>query len=373
MALDFVYRNQTVSNKVLLFNSKGLPFVATSPASFTVLDFNGATVISGPCVQDTQNPEVWEATFSIPTSAPVSELGEKYRLVYVIKNATETQTAVEYFTVRLDGDPISFDAGRIALKGGTVSDYLITETPASSVHLRILDESDSVYVDVDIDTSNPRRSGAYYVYDKTTDVLANLTPHHNLVPYLAEWTYIDQSGVPGLEVHPIYVVSTKLFMAIDALRKLVDKAKNEDINPNLRYTDLDLAHYVMAGINRVNVTPPSLTRYTTENIPFQMTSLAKDAAAVEALRAQYLAEGVSAFDFQGQSVQLNVDRTQYIQSMIDMLNNDLDERIRKAKKMAIRSSGAGVLGLSVHPGTNYAAMISPRDQMLMIRQRYVSR
>ena len=372
MSLDFVYRNSSVTTSTALLNSKGLPFVAQTPATFSVFDFNGGLITTGAGVQDTQNPEVWSATFSIPAAAPISDMGEKYRLVWLIKNDTETQTATEYFSVRLDGDPISFEAGRIALRGGSVTDCLITDAPATNIHFRLIDESDTPYVDVDV-TVTPRQVNGRFIYDYTTQNLENLVPRLSLSPFLGEWTYTDASGTPGFEVHPIYVVSSKMFLMIDNVRRAVDKARNEDINPNLRYTDIDLCHHVLDGISRVNSTPPSLTNFTTENIPFALTSLVKDASVVSALRAQYLAEGVSAFDFQGQTVQLNVDRTQYIQSAIDMLNNDLDERIRKAKKLAIRQSGAGVVGLTVSPSTNFAAMLNARDHMLLMRQRYINR
>lgn len=373
MALDHVYRDSTVSTSVVLLNKAGLPFPGTSPATFTVSDFNGHTIVTGTGVQDTMNPERWSASFAIPAAAPLPMSGEKYSIAWLITNGAETTSSIEYFSVRVQGDPVSFENGRIALKGGSVSDSLVVEAPVTGVKLKLIDEDDNAYVDVTVPDTPTRVVNGLCFYDYTTSAIPTLAQRASLTPHLAEWTYTDQFGGLGMEVHPIYVISSKMFMFIDAVRRLVDKARNDDINPNLRYTDVDLAHYVLEGLQRVNASIPALTNYTPDTIPVVLHPFVKDAAAVRALEAQYLAEGVSAFDFQGQSVQLNVDRTQYIQSMIEMLNNDLDERIRKAKKLAIRTSGAGVLGITVHPGTNYAAMLNPRDRMILLRQRYLNR
>lgn len=373
MALDYVFRDSVASTSVSLRNRAGQPFPGTSPATFTVTDFNGAPILSGTGVQDTMNPETWTASFSIPAAAPLPMNGEKYAIAWVIRNDSETASAVEYFSVRVEGDPISFENGRIALKGGSITDTLMTDAPVTNVHLRLLDESDTAYVDVDVPSTPTRLVNGLCFYDYTTANIPVLDQRLSLMPHLAEWTYTDPFGSPALEVHPIYVISSKMFLFIDAVKKVVDRARNNDINPNLRYTDIDLAHYVLEGLQRVNVNAPTFTNFTPDTVPFVFHPLVKDCAAVRALQAQYLAEGVSAFDFQGQSVQLNVDRTQYIQQMIDMLNTDLDERIRKAKKIAVRASGAGVLGISVSPSTNYAAMLNPRDRMILLRQRYLNR
>ena len=84
-----------------------------------------------------------------------------------------------------------------------------------------------------------------------------------------------------------------------------------------------------------------------------MTDLIVKAGAMHALQGQYLAEGMTTFDFQGLGVQLSIDRTQYIQTIVDQLNQELTDRIPRTKRLYIRSSSPGVLNISVHAITNF--------------------
>ena len=62
---------------------------------------------------------------------------------------------------------------------------------------------------------------------------------------------------------------------------------------------------------------------------------------------QYMAEGSLAFDFSGQSVNLNIDRTQYIDSLLGKLDAMVESQVKPVKKLLARNgimSGSGAIG-----------------------------
>jgi hypothetical protein len=62
---------------------------------------------------------------------------------------------------------------------------------------------------------------------------------------------------------------------------------------------------------------------------------------------QYMAEGSLAFDFSGQSVSLNIDRTTYIESMLGRLDTMVENQVKPVKRLLAKNgitSGDGSIG-----------------------------
>jgi len=89
---------------------------------------------------------------------------------------------------------------------------------------------------------------------------------------------------------------------------------------------------------------------------------------VIALRSQYMYEGETAFDFQGQAVSLNIDRSQYYEGLASVIENEVLEPTRMLKQQlakrgntdgdgsvdpnALRRGAIGSLGISLTPVSN---------------------
>src|SRR6266481_622828 len=373
--LTSTLRGSTSVTSAEFYSSDGVtPFVATGPAAFAVYDFNRNLVVSGVGVQSISQTQQWSATFTIPLTAPIPLMGEKYYITWVISNTNtnQTQTAIEYFFVKAEGDPISLESGRLVLPNGTFTDTLVVPTLITNINLRVLNENGMALLQSPVSTStpNPRVINDSFLYDYTSPTpVLGLTTGLGIAPFFAEWSYLDGNGLPAVEIHPIYIISTKMYMFVDGVRRIVDKIRNLDVNPNLQYTELDLAHYVLEGIQRINAHAPTLTAYSPESMTPVLYPWVKKAGVVAALQAQYLAEGMTDIDFQGATVQLNMDRTQYIQTMLDQFNTDIDQNLQKTKKLITRSSGAGVLGISISSSTSIRT-VSPFSSLFLLRQTF---
>lgn len=322
-----------------------------SPASYTVYDFNNNLVLTGLGVQDMVDPTKWSAIFTIPANAPICDVGQKYTIKWLIKNDKETLSSAEYFIVTIENDPLAIETMKLHLQGSVLNASLEVEEQPTTINYRVIDENGLEYVKGTLDPSIFTIRNGNLVYTFTVTDTTNIVPHLGVCPLFIEWAYDS-----NYEIHPMYIISPKMYMFIDGVRKIVDRARNQDINPNLVWNDVDIAHYVLDGLQRVNGSKPSLTQWSITTVPVNMYEFVKKAASIAALRAQYLAEGMAAFDFQGMAVQLSIDRTQYIQTMADVLESELEQRLPSAKRLLIRQSGPGNLGISINATTNFAVI-----------------
>jgi hypothetical protein len=93
-------------------------------------------------------------------------------------------------------------------------------------------------------------------------------------------------------------------------------------------------------------------------------------AEVMALRSQFLAEGEKVFNFSGQAISLEVDRTQYYQTLADNIQSYLDAEGKQVKQnlikkgitagdgdvsdlSAMRRGANGAVAITLTPATNW--------------------
>lgn len=345
---------------VMFKDHNGQAFTGTVPAVFNVRDFNGKLVVSGSGTQDAARPGRWYATITLPENSPIGTVNDKYSLNWTIKGQGDQRTATEMFSVVPTDNYQYLENDKVLIEGSALQDSLIIPSNIDLSEIKFgLRSENGEYVYQSM--AAPAPTGIAYdkhIYSVTTPTLVNMRAGDvGLRPYVAEWLYTTEDGETIPEYHFIYVVNTRILMFMNDLKRFVDKARNEDINPNLRYTDIDLAHYVLQGMAKLNFYPPQLTNWSITTLPHNFNVALTYCAAWEALNAQLLAEGQSAFDFSGQSVSLNVDRTPALEAAIGRIESWLEANVKPAKKIFARmgggsGSGAGVLGITHGPSTN---------------------
>jgi hypothetical protein len=102
--------------------------------------------------------------------------------------------------------------------------------------------------------------------------------------------------------------------------------------------------YMTRGVEYVNSANP-ITSWSLLNFPqaFGFTNFLLMASAWWGLNAQYLSEGELAFQFGGQTVNLDVDRTAYYADAMGRLKDYLDNELSKTKSNALRRVSVGAI------------------------------
>lgn len=141
-------------------------------------------------------------------------------------------------------------------------------------------------------------------------------------------------------IKPVYVQTPVVVTRMNSVKRLLDKARLNEIDPTLQWFDEELIHALMEGLHYVNAFGEP-TYWRLSQMPMQMYGPLTTAACWQALRARFLAEGLNAFDMQGATVQLTYNRREVIQTLADEMKAELDATLQMAKPASVRVNGKG--------------------------------
>jgi hypothetical protein len=377
---DFVVRGEAAQFDTYFYqDGTSTPLIVIGGVTYTVTTPNGLVVSSGVAIQDLANSALWHVTFTIPDSAPITEPDQRYNLRWRAKSSSETVSNNVTFQVtdQAAADPIQ--PAIITFENTEFAPVLILPVNTiTSLSLRILNMTNQPVITLP-DLLNPGGplpapivpavSGNNYIYsvpiDDPDQLSTMMLTANGLTTYLSYFNYTDAEGNKLTEVQPIYLANAIIMSAMNDVRQFCDMLRNNDSVIELRITDIKLIHFVFKGMERLNATSPY-------NFTFNFTSLGQNyqfyfwmvkCAQYELLSAMYLAEGMTAFDFQGMTVQLNSDRTQYIQTLMGDLKSDIDNSLPKVKSQFARAGGTssrvGTIGSVWGPASNWVFRATP--------------
>lgn len=358
MPAAIIGKNQTMFT--VFQNQDGTPFVVSKPVMFKIYSYNDLFIVEGSALQSITQPDEWYASFAIPEGSPIPNdyVNEQYRIEWYAENTDSpvpiSMKALEYFQVLDTAEPLSYDSALALLIGQPLRDNLLTVLPIEEYEISIRNAEDNqIYFQKVTEPNSVLRNNCYVTSFDSVDAIYGATDRAmGICPYLIIYNYKTEQGWET-EVHTLYIASAKAMIIANNMRRYMDKARNHDIDPSLRWTDVELIHFVVCGLNHFNVYAPSITNYTIGNFPQEFIYLIEKCAELEALNALYLAEGMRSFDFSGASVTLNVDRTEYIKVKMDEINSWLDKNLQKSKMLLIRrSNGSITVGVGLSSVTN---------------------
>lgn len=345
-----------------------LPSESTSGPTVTIFDRNGEDVIMRAIAAPTTNPGEWEISASVPYMDLVDEIDLKvvwllfdeelnsHRVeekltvipqnqnrisdIVVLKRPNDTKISfVLPITLRTgnpdyDDDTLILD---IALNNVTVVEGLdLINDP--SVTLKKTKTQVSVSIPATFDTNTMR-----------------------LEPISLIVTHTDgRRAIPKLLTHNLWVITPQVAIATDMVSQFIDKAKLENVIPALEYTTGDIVHYLYRGLQTFNSFPPHVSSFTGMNMQGVLLDCWVICSCKAALSSQLLAEGAHAFDFAGQTVNLNVDRTASIEAAIGRLDSEIENQVKPYKKLLAKAGvngGDGSVGSKAPTvGLNFGAV-----------------
>lgn len=148
------------------------------------------------------------------------------------------------------------------------------------------------------------------------------------------------SSRPKMFNYNVYLITPQIALAATAIENFLNKSKVENVIPELEYTYSDLVHYLERGLYLFNMTG-SITSFNGLNMQGVLYDAWVICACYWALGAQLLAEGSLSFDFSGQGVSLNVDRTPQLDSALGRIEARIQDTVLPLKK---HLASQGILG-----------------------------
>lgn len=337
---------------------------AESP-DWSLYDPNDEVINLGAAIQDGTK---WKADISIPLDLPIPDNSVTLLLEFVgyDGNGKEHFVGKEITVIDLKSDEDTYGILWYPKNNSITESMLLPKRPTSiDITLQEGDTLSSadpvVLATTTIDSPTEiLASERGFLYSVTLDgiSLKRIGSGNHPLQLVVQANYA--SGNPDVIIKPVYGISPLISSKINQLRRYLDKGQFTDIDPNLQWSDEELIHWLMEGMQYVNAAEPEVTYWTLESSIRPLDSPIFMAAAWCALNARYLAEGFSKFNFSSGAVNLDWDRTGIIETKMNELKNTLDNMLPKAKRAAIAVAGTGgptrnigTIGISLGPMTNY--------------------
>jgi hypothetical protein len=173
-------------------------------------------------------------------------------------------------------------------------------------------------------------------------------PQAQMNPYtLIIERHTKSTAIPENYVFKVWAITPSVLSAASELLDFVDKARVANVIPELQYSQSDLLTAMRGGLNIFNGLPPTPSSFTGMNMKGCILESWIICSAIKLLNMQILAEGSLAFEFSGQTVSLNVDRTQSLESMLGRMQEMFESIVKPAKALLAKNgvlSGDGSRG-----------------------------
>ena len=293
------------------------------------------------------------AVIHVPSAVPPSIDNQKYQIRWSLIDASQpTATPQHAFeAIRVLG-LTSVPTGvqdTVEMVGDISTIQLVTQNLYDTVGFEVYAGIGNALLVPYTEVPNPKRvsSGWFYTASLNTAALGA-----SLAPYIVSWKY-SNTAVPGSlrETARVYVINASISNAIEDSRMFVNKAKSTLFGfADMMFDTNTLIGFLRRGMDMFNAAGGVPTTYDMTDATGGVRDYWMGYAEVVMLQAQALAEGEKAFDFQGQAIQLTVDRTQYYNQLADSTLQRLETSVRPYKTALAIKGGTGGTGNVTAPG-----------------------
>lgn len=375
--MQTVYRGQAATFEAT-FLEKGQRVVPHDPdtfPSFAIYDPTGATVTTG--IGTDLGAGKWRATWNVPTGAKAGDC----KIIWVmVSNTQRTYTQTQRFTLREQNnsteileDPDSFVFWPQV--GDRVT--LLTEQPKYNMTLQMVMANGGSGLPIGtwteqttlLDGTSP---------DIKSETIGSQTlywvdlPGYGLGEWLLMWSYRDYpNGPTQRKVKHLYVPSTLFWELHPAVADVLDRIqKNAKATPFGYYED-DLLKYMQMGFKMLNRFKP-LTNWDVNDptYPRAFDHFLIEASAFWACKSREIGSGELQFNYSGQEVTLDVDRSSVYATQTQAFADDINNYFKAEKINWYRSSYAPArLGLRL--GMGVSAVLGGGDLLGGITSPYL--
>lgn len=171
--------------------------------------------------------------------------------------------------------------------------------------------------------------------------ITEITSTGSLTPFML---IVTNTETNDKSVTWLYVINPSILSATMMVEEFVNKARIKNIIPELDFKLSDFLLSLNRGLALFNSYPPIVSGFDGTAMAGSLLDSWITCSCHCLLSSQIQAEGASSFDFSGQSVSLNMDRTSVIEGTLSRLENTLDNVVKPFKKQLIKSGVTGGSG-----------------------------
>jgi hypothetical protein len=348
-----------------------------SRAIWEVLDMDGFVWANGDCSSvaseiSAVNPNAMQvaadATIILPGDMECNGNGTRYQVRYTLITKSTQIASFEQFIVV---PPVASVVGAldvVEIAAQCITARMVLPHRASNVTCAIWSANSQMTPDKS-GGEDPERVQGGWLYKVLFETKQHASRMWSVEPYSLIWTYEDDSG-RNQDRADMFMVNPGMLDAVREIQSYINRAYTDTgIAPGTTFKTGDCMRALRWGKDQFNaVVKP--TNFTMTNAVGQFRYFWIGYACVFAARAQALAEGMKAFDYGGQTITLNVDRSQYWDTMATNLESQLNEQIKNFKDnlcrrgnvqgdgsfMGLAHNGVGTVGVTLHAASPFRVL-----------------
>jgi len=352
--------------------------LAGSSIIYELKDSTGAVYATGPATYATTTNAVGEtdvaatASLDIPTAIPVNTFGTSYQLRWTLTASSGTFYSFDTLVINPEVYAVEGSANLVEMFGDTVMISIVLPMQYDNVTFDFYAGNTVISSGVSVPYVSTTADGYLFQVSFNSSGLAP-TYSASMVPYNIMWKYWQNASPQNVlrDSSNLYLITPSILAASKDVEQVISRAYATTGNPEVAFTTADLLWALRQGMERFNG-EHSPTTFTMTNATGAVRQFWMMYSQVAALRAQYLAEGMKAFDFSGQVITLSVDRTQYLDLMATNIETAINDRVNQFKRLLAKrglTGGAGdvnpnglafgaigSIGIGVHPASNLATV-----------------
>lgn len=236
----------------------------------------------------------------------------------------------------------------------TNATYTISDEPERDIDIIVMDRK--------IELEDDCNYTLYKDNEKLCEGTYNLCIPKSIEPSLDPLYLMSMDGATYTDKR-VFFVTPSIMSAVKDMRSYLDRLNRQLRLDSLEHTDADYLLWLKAGMDRLNLL--LTTTFTMTLATGAIRDLWLVASQIQCLRTRYLEEGLTSFNYSGSAVQLDVDVTQYLDTLISQLETRLDNDATKLRltlhnrgltsgsgKYVQQSAFAGALGVSRGPASS---------------------
>lgn len=302
-------------------------------------------LLSSVVASPTANPGEWTANVSVPNLALLTKTEFRLNWRIVSSDGTRiTHSDAALLEPKVDS--------RVSDIVGIFGDQKVTFTlpvyfgPGDVGSYQIYGNNKAV-LPIPMDLHSPQVKSVASI-ERTNFTIPFTIPNASLAAYLLRIDVVPQgTGQPRTYTFKMWAVTPQIMLGMTFLEDFLNKSRVEQVIPELQYTSGDLVAYLERGLYMFNMLGNTPSWFNGTNMQGILFDAWVTCASYYALGAQIMAEGSLAFDFSGQGVSLNIDRTPSLEGALGRIESAINERLIPLKKQLAKQgvlSGDGSVG-----------------------------
>ena len=263
-----------------------------------------------------------------PSYLQPTTFDKRYQIRYTLQ--LDTCAYYQYETLRIESNvtvPIGC-SDQVELVGKTSTLTLVT--PQYYEHCSVCIYWNNEPIVPTKHVANPIKVATGWMYEAKLNTKALPV---SVDSYDVVWEFYNDPAETFSESSKLWIINPSIRSAADDILAKIQKAMASLYGaPDLVFTMPTVLTWMRRGKDLFNGWQGVFTNFTMTNAKGIVREYWLLCSELGALEAQYMTEGEKAFNFSGAAIQLDVDRTGYLDSMIGAIRSYLDSNLKPIKQ-----------------------------------------